>query len=153
MQDKGNTGCIFCDVSNPKDDAANLVVYRGNLTYVMLNCYPYNNGHLMIVPFVHKPSLNSLDPKTRTELMEMISQAEKVLGSVYDPNGFNIGTNIGSAAGAGIADHIHFHIVPRWSGDTNFMSTLGETRVIPEDLDETCQRVREAWLSDDHRNA
>jgi ATP adenylyltransferase len=147
MQDKENTGCIFCIDSNPEHDPKNLVVYRAKLVYVLLNRYPYNNGHLMIAPYAHKPSLDALDPETRAEMMELISQAQKVLEDIYKPNGFNIGANIGAAAGAGFLEHIHFHIVPRWSGDTNFMSTLGETRVIPEDLNDTYRRVREAWLS------
>lgn len=153
MQNNKGEDCIFCHQADTVDDTKNLVVYRWKLAYVMLNRYPYNNGHLMIAPYAHKPSLDVLDFETRAEMMELISQAEKVLRNIYKPNGFNIGANIGAAAGAGFVGHIHFHIVPRWSGDTNFMSTLGETRVIPEDLDDTYRRVREAWLNYDNKDA
>ena len=138
-------GCVFCRESQHSDGPDNLIVYRGRLAFVILNRYPYSNGHLMIVPDVHQPSLELLDIPTRAEMMELINLATVVLGEVYHPAGFNIGANIGAAAGAGVADHVHIHVVPRWMGDTNFMSTLGETRVLPEELEHTYRRVTEAW--------
>lgn len=138
--------CIFCSALQQKDGLENLVIWRSKLAFVILNRYPYNNGHLMVVPNAHKPSLEFLDPETRSELMELTSQAIMLLRRVYNPQGFNMGVNIGAAAGAGIAEHVHMHLLPRWSGDTNFMSTVAETRVMPEDLTATYRRVRAAWL-------
>jgi ATP adenylyltransferase len=112
---------------------------------VILNRYPYTNGHLMIVANAHLPALDFLDAPTRAEMMELINLSTVVLKEIYHPEGFNIGANIGSAAGAGVADHVHIHVVPRWKGDTNFMSTLGEIRVLPEELELTYRRVIEAW--------
>jgi ATP adenylyltransferase len=138
-------GCIFCDEAKQQDGPDNLIVMRGSTAYVMLNRFPYTSGHLMVVPFAHLSSFELLDPATRAELMELVASAISVLGTVYHPDGLNIGANIGSAAGAGVADHVHIHIVPRWAGDTNFMSTLGETRVLPEELEETYRRLHAAW--------
>jgi ATP adenylyltransferase len=140
-------GCVFCNEAQQKDGPDNLIVMRGTTAYVMLNRFPYTSGHLMVVPFVHLGSFELLDPATRAEMMELVTTATSVLGNVYHPDGFNIGANIGSAAGAGIADHVHMHVVPRWAGDTNFMSTLGETRVLPEELEETYHRMHAAWLA------
>ena len=140
-----NDGCIFCEEPARQDCSENLIVFRGRYAYVILNRYPYTSGHLMIVPFVHLPSLELLDPETRAEMMELSARAIRVLQAVYHPQGFNLGVNIGAAAGAGITEHVHMHVVPRWSGDTNFMSTLGQTRVLPESLGDTCRRVRSAW--------
>jgi ATP adenylyltransferase len=112
---------------------------------VILNRYPYTTGHLMIVPFDHQPSLELLDAETRAELMELASQSIRVLQLEYAPQGFNLGINIGEAAGAGILGHVHLHVVPRWKGDTNFMSTLGDTRVLPEALEDTWRRIKIAW--------
>lgn len=144
---KSPTDCIFCKALKQVDNFENLVIYRGELAFVMLNRYPYNNGHLMVVPITHQPSLNDLDYEVRCEIMELLNHAELVLRAVYHPDGLNIGANVGTAAGAGMADHVHFHIVPRWSGDTNFMSTLAGTRVLPEALDETYHRLLEKWES------
>lgn len=138
-------GCIFCSRPLQPDGPQNLIVARGQRAYVILNLFPYTSGHLMVVPFDHKPSLELLDAVTRAEMMELLSHAVEVLRLVYRPQGFNLGANIGELAGAGIADHVHLHVVPRWGGDTNFMTTLGETRVIPENLEETYRRVREGW--------
>jgi ATP adenylyltransferase len=114
---------------------------------VILNRFPYTSGHLMTVPYAHVATLDELDCQTRAELMELAVTAMQVLGAVYHPQGFNLGMNIGDAGGAGIAEHIHMHVVPRWIGDTNFMSALGETRVLPELLNETYRRVCGAWCT------
>ena len=129
--------CIFCSYPKEQKDAANLIVYRGASVFSILNRYPYTSGHLMVVPYEHVASIEELSAQTRCELIETVNVAIGVLRNVYHPDGFNIGINMGSAAGAGIAEHAHVHIVPRWGGDTNFMSTIGETRVIPEDLEVT----------------
>jgi len=137
--------CVFCDEPIQPDCAENLIVFRGKRAFVILNRYPYTSGHLMIVPFDHQPSLELLDAETRAELMELASQSIRVLQSEYAPQGFNLGINIGEAAGAGILGHVHLHVVPRWKGDTNFMSTLGDTRVLPEALEDTWRRIKTAW--------
>ena len=139
-------GCIFCMAQEKEDSAENLIAFRGERVYVILNRYPYTSGHLMVVPFDHKPNLEELDPQTRTEMIELTTRCMAVLRKVYHPQAFNMGANIGEAAGAGVKSHVHIHIVPRWEGDTNFMSILGETRVLPESLERTYQRVRNGFL-------
>jgi ATP adenylyltransferase len=139
------TSCVFCRVQAQTCDAENLIVFRGLEAFVILNRYPYTSGHLMVVANDHHPSLENLDVKTRAEMMELATQAMHLLRKVYQPEAFNLGANIGEAAGAGIAGHVHLHVVPRWGGDTNFMSALAETRVLPEDLNETYRRVYAAW--------
>ncbi len=134
-------GCLFCVKPQLKDAKAH-ILYRDHLCYVILNRFPYNNGHLMVVPYRHAATLESLDTETLTELMTLTQLSLRVLREAYDPQGFNVGMNIGEAAGAGIADHIHLHIVPRWGGDTNYMTTTGQTRVIPEWMDQTYERLR-----------
>jgi ATP adenylyltransferase len=138
-------GCVFCNEVKKEDGAGNLVVYRGERVYVILNRYPYTNGHLMVVPFMHLATLEVMDVPTRAELIELLSYSTSVLKAVYNPAGFNIGANVGISAGAGIADHFHMHVVPRWSGDTNFMSTISGTRIISEAMDDTYQRICAAW--------
>jgi ATP adenylyltransferase len=142
---KNEEGCVFCAVQTEPDKIENLVVFVGVQCFVILNRYPYTSGHLMVVPKVHVPSLEALVSETRGEVMELAAQAIQVLNAVYQPQGFNLGINMGEAAGAGITEHIHLHIVPRWVGDTNFMSTLGQTRVLPELLEDTYQRVKGGW--------
>ena len=135
-------GCVFCIAQAMTDSAENLIAYRGKLAYVILNRYPYTSGHLMVIPFEHKSNLEELDPETRAEMMELTSRCTTVLKNIYKPQGFNIGVNIGEAAGAGVLGHVHIHIVPRWKGDTNFMSSVGGTRVLPEALEDTYKRVK-----------
>ena len=137
--------CVFCAAPGQEDGTANLIVHRGEKVYAILNRYPYTSGHLMVVPFAHVSSIELLTPEVRFDMIEMVNQAIIVLRKVYQPDGFNIGINMGEAAGAGIAEHAHIHVVPRWAGDTNFMSTTGETRVIPEDLAVTFKRISETW--------
>jgi ATP adenylyltransferase len=139
-------GCVFCNALAKKQDGPkNLIVHRGERAFVIVNLYPYTNGHLMVAPMEHQPSLELLDAGTRAEMMELTSQAVALLKKIYHPHAFNVGANIGRAAGAGVPDHVHLHIVPRWSGDSNFMSVLGETRVLPETIEETYKRIREGW--------
>jgi ATP adenylyltransferase len=142
---KPGSGCVFCRILKQDTDQKNLVILRTPLAFVILNRYPYTSGHLMVVPNLHLPSLEDLDKETRSGMMELSAHAIVVLRKVYQPEAFNFGANIGAAAGAGIAGHVHLHIVPRWGGDTNFMSTLGETRVLPEELEQTYHRISAAW--------
>jgi ATP adenylyltransferase len=137
------SGCVFCDAAASRTDSGDsLVVARSSLAYVILNLYPYNNGHLMVVPNRHIGSLASATAEELSELMRFTRDAEVALGEAYQPHGLNVGINLGRAAGAGVLDHIHIHLVPRWTGDTNFMSAVGETRVIPESLGATVARLR-----------
>jgi len=134
-------GCVFCAKLYAPDESEH-VLCRGQFAYVTLNRYPYNNGHLMVIPNIHVASLENLAAPTLAELMQLTNRGLAVLRQAYQPDGFNIGVNLGHAAGAGIAEHVHIHIVPRWSADTNFMPIVGETRVIPETLDQTFTRLR-----------
>ncbi|HZW05155.1 MAG TPA: HIT domain-containing protein [Anaerolineaceae bacterium] len=145
MQQDRSPGCVFCRAQQKEDGLDNLIVARGQRAFIILNRYPYTSGHVMVVPNVHLPSYEMLDPETRSEIMELMTAVTGVLREVYHPEGFNVGANIGEAAGAGIAAHVHFHIVPRWGGDTNFMSSVGETRVLPESLAETYERIAAGW--------
>lgn len=138
-------GCVFCRALNHEDGPINGVLYRGKWSFVILNTYPYTNGHMMVLPYQHVPDLNDLTPQTRGEMFELVNRVSMTLKKVYHPQGFNIGINMGEAAGAGIEAHIHIHVVPRWSGDTNFMTAIGQTRVMPESLEETYRRVKAAW--------
>ena len=142
---KTDEGCIFCNALKQTDGPENLIVTRGPQAFVMLNRFPYTSGHLMIVPYEHQPSLELLEPASRADIMELAAQAMRVLEAVYAPQGFNLGMNIGNAAGAGISEHVHLHVVPRWVGDTNFMSSVSQVRVLPELLEETYRRVKAAW--------
>jgi ATP adenylyltransferase len=134
-------GCIFCDAL-AGDDAAPLMLVRGTSSFVILNLYPYNNAHLMVVPNRHIASLAAATPEELTELMRLTRVAEMALAEAYRPQGLNVGMNIGRPAGAGVADHMHIHVLPRWSGDTNFMSVVGGVRVMPEELGQTAERLR-----------
>lgn len=143
--------CIFCNMAAPPEDAnsdeRNLIVHRGAHNFVVLNRFPYTSGHLMVVPFAHVAQLNAIDEATASELMQLTRAAEGHLRNIYRPDGLNIGMNIGESAGAGIAGHIHMHVLPRWLGDSNFMTTIGETRILPEDLGVTWQRLHGAFAT------
>ena len=140
------TGCVFCRARDGNDRDF-LIVYRGDLNFIILNLYPYTSGHLMIVPYEHADSLAAVDGRTTAEMMEMAKRAQTALESEYHPDGFNIGMNLGRSAGAGVADHIHLHVVPRWTGDANFVSIVGETRVLPEDLATTYEKLKKHFGS------
>lgn len=138
------TDCVMCRANKSMDDAGNLILHRAEHCYVILNRYPYNNGHLMIVPFAHKSSISELDAETWQEASELIRICEKAFILVYHPDGINIGMNLGNAAGAGIAEHLHIHMVPRWNGDSNFMSVVCGERVIPEAFESTYDKLKTA---------
>ena len=125
-------GCVFCQAASGTDDRQNLVLLRGERVFLILNRFPYNNGHFMVVPYRHVSSLVELDAETLAEMMLFLNRGLRALQKAMAPDGFNIGVNIGEAAGAGIQDHVHLHAVPRWTGDTNFMPVVGETRVVPQ---------------------
>jgi len=137
-------GCVFCDAPKENDDAKTLIVHRGEYCFVILNAYPYTPGHVMIVPYAHLDELQNLPSAAATEMMALSQRMETVLRQLYRPDGINLGMNIGKAAGAGIAGHIHMHVLPRWVADANFVSVVGETRVLPEVLEVTWRRMREA---------
>jgi ATP adenylyltransferase len=138
-------GCVFCGKTAEGDDAANLILHRGARAFVLLNLYPYNNGHLMVAPYAHIASLGDLDDQTSLEMMNLLKHAEATLLQAYSPQGFNVGMNVGAAAGAGIADHLHMHIVPRWRGDTNFMPVIADVKVMPDSLAGVYEKLKAAW--------
>ena len=137
-------GCIFCEKAASSDDRGNYVVLRAEHNFLILNLYPYTNGHLMVVPYEHVATLAGAPPATLEEMMRLTVRAEKALRRLYGPDGLNIGMNVGEAAGAGIAGHIHMHVLPRWTGDGSFMTTVSETRVLPETLETTYERLKAA---------
>ncbi|HEU5235928.1 MAG TPA: HIT domain-containing protein [Pyrinomonadaceae bacterium] len=140
---KSQDSCFFCEAAkNAADDAVNFVVHRGALNFAILNRYPYISGHLMIAPYAHLGELSAASKEVTDEMMDLVKRSQTALLEVYKPDGFNIGMNLGRAAGAGVADHIHMHMLPRWGGDTNFMSTIGETRVLAEELSVTYQKLK-----------
>jgi ATP adenylyltransferase len=132
--------CIFCNTTEP--GSADLILVRGRVSYVILNLYPYNNGHLMIVPDRHVATLAATSADEQSELMRFTRHAEIALTEAYAPQGFNVGINLGRPAGAGVLDHLHVHVVPRWNGDTNFMTVIGNVRVLPEALGDTVKRLK-----------
>lgn len=156
----GDHGCVFCNLLAATDYAiehgmakgaaeeAAGILERARFSFLVLNAFPYNNGHLMVVPYRHESSLAALPGEVATELMAETQRAERALRTVYAPDGLNLGINLGEQAGAGVADHLHLHAVPRWKGDTNFMSVIGETRVLPEMLSESWRRLRRALAED-----
>ena len=143
LSDK-SSGCVFCDKISAGDDVSEHVLLRGEAAYVTLNRYPYNNGHLLVVPYAHVPSLEDLPPVALQEMMVLANRGMAALRASMRPDGFNLGANLGKMAGAGIEQHVHLHVVPRWSADTNFMTAISETRTIPETLDETYVRLKSA---------
>jgi ATP adenylyltransferase len=138
-------GCIFCEIVKEKDDSVHHVVYRGKHCYAVLNKFPYNNGHVMVIPYMHAEDLLLVPEEVQAECQGLINKTIKALRRVFNPQGINIGLNMGSAAGAGIAEHIHYHILPRWLGDTNFMPVLAGAKVISESLDSTYKKLKEAY--------
>ena len=135
-------GCIFCAAVALQNDRETLILHRGQHAFVMLNKYPYNNGHLLVVPYAHSADLSALSAEAQGELMALLAQGIGWLKRASQPDGFNAGLNLGKAGGAGVTEHLHFHVVPRWAGDTNFMTITGEARVLPEWLDDTWSRLR-----------
>jgi len=135
-------GCIFCDKPKEGNDKKNLILYKGETSFIIMNRYPYSNGHLMAVPYRHINYMPELDHKERLELMNLTTKCIEIL-KVMNPDGFNIGMNLGTAGGAGIDDHLHFHIVPRWNGDTNFMPLIADVKVMPEYLEDTYETLSE----------
>lgn len=140
-------GCIFCEKPKQHNDLANLIPYRGQTCYVIMNYYPYNNGHIMVVPYRHTCDLTSLSHEENLEMMSLVSKSIQVISKALNPHGFNIGMNLGSVAGAGVKDHLHFHVVPRWNGDINFMPVVGHTKVISEALEVTCKKLKQYFES------
>jgi ATP adenylyltransferase len=140
-------GCIFCDHLARDDDAAAHILFRGESAFVLLNAFPYNTGHLMVAPSRHVASLHSLDPTELSALMELTSRSVDIVEDAMSPDGFNVGMNLGEAAGAGVPGHLHVHVVPRWRGDTNFMSVVGETKVLPEMLSDTDAKLRPGFAA------
>jgi ATP adenylyltransferase len=141
------TGCIFCDLPKAGDDAKTHIVHRGQNCYIVLNTYPYTPGHVMVVPFAHLDELQKLPVEAAHEMMDLSQKMERVLRRLYAPDGVNLGMNIGKAAGAGVAGHVHMHVLPRWVADANFVSVIGETRILPESLEITYERIKEALES------
>lgn len=135
-------GCVFCDKIAAQDDRKEFIVHRAEHCYIVLNTYPYTSGHVMIVPYAHLDELQKLPPAAAAEMMALAQKMEGVLRHVYHPEGLNVGMNIGKAAGAGVAGHVHLHMLPRWTADSNFMASVSETRVLPETLETTWERIR-----------
>ncbi len=139
------TGCLFCELLASHDDAAAHIVYRGELCFVVLNAFPYTSGHVMIAPYQHLAELAQLPRAAADEMMALTQRLETVLRALYRPDGINLGMNLGKAAGAGVAGHLHMHVLPRWVADANFMTTVGETRLLPEALETTYRRMKEVF--------
>lgn len=149
---KKSDGCVFCDKPLEGDDRAAYIVHRGVRAYVILNAFPYNNGHAMVVPYAHISALEDLPADTLHEMMDLAQQCIRALKTAFNPAGLNVGFNLGAAAGAGIADHLHMHLVPRWAGDTNFMPVLADVRVIPQSLDSAFLLLSEAFAALENEN-
>ena len=139
--------CVFCAAAQSTDDHASLVVHRATHNFVIVNRFPYTSGHIMVVPKRHVATLEAVPDEALVELIRLARESERHLRSIYRPEGLNLGVNVGKSAGAGIAGHLHMHVLPRWNGDTNFMTVVGETRVLPEDLEVTWERLRSAWAN------
>lgn len=149
-EDKGKQGCIFCPGEDRSSDRERLILYVGSRVMVIMNRYPYTNGHLLVAPVRHVPDLDSLSEEESLDLLGMVRESVGILRKVMAPDGFNVGLNLGHVAGAGVEEHLHFHIVPRWEGDTNFMPVLGEVRVIPEHIKETYDKLSPYFLKWKH---
>ena len=145
QKEKTIGGCVFCRAAAGEQDEENLVVHRARKNFIILNLYPYSTGHLMVVPYEHAPTLGQVAEETLMETILLARQAETHLRANYQPDGLNMGINVGKAAGAGVAGHIHMHVLPRWVADANFMTSVGETRVLPEDLSTTYEKLSRAW--------
>jgi ATP adenylyltransferase len=143
---KNVSGCVFCNAAAANQDEEWLIVQRAVKNFVILNRYPYTAGHVMIVPYAHTADFSGLERDTAAEMMLLTQRVQAAIDDVYHPDGFNLGMNLGHSAGAGIADHLHMHLLPRWTGDTNFMTTVGETRLEPEDLSTTYTKLRKALV-------
>jgi len=141
---KNVSGCVFCNAAAANEDEEWLIVHRAVKNYVILNRYPYTSGHVMIVPYAHTADFSGLERDTAAEMMLLTQRVQAAIDDVYHPDGFNLGMNLGRSAGAGIADHLHMHLLPRWTGDTNFMTTISETRLEPEELSTTYTKLRKA---------
>jgi ATP adenylyltransferase len=137
-------GCIFCDALAAKDDSKTHIVFRGAKNFVLLNRFPYTTGHVMVVPYAHVAEFSAADLETLAEMMSIAQRVQSALEKTYHPQGYNLGMNLGRAAGAGVVGHLHLHVLPRWAGDANFMTVVGETRVEPEDLSTTFEKLRKA---------
>jgi ATP adenylyltransferase len=142
--DKTDT-CILCSLPAADDDRASLIVHRGELCFVILNAFPYTNGHVMVAPYEHTRRLDDLDPDAAAEMMHLAQRSMQALERAYGPEGYNVGANVGAVAGAGVEDHVHMHVVPRWKGDTNFMPVLGDVRVLPQRLEDSWEDLHEAF--------
>ena len=138
-------GCLFCEKVRETDDRHALILHRAEHCFIMLNAFPYTSGHVMIAPYEHVNQLDKLSHPAAVEMILLAQRMESVLRSAYKPDGINLGMNIGACAGAGVSGHIHLHVLPRWPGDANFMTTVGETRVLPEGLSDTFARLRHGW--------
>jgi ATP adenylyltransferase len=138
------SGCVFCEAPR-RDDVEAFILFRGHESFVIMNIFPYTTAHLMIAPYMHVSSLAEVPKPVTDEMMDLAKRCLTVLEQVYHPHGYNLGMNLGRAAGAGIADHVHLHVLPRWNGDTNFMTTVGETRVLPEDLPTTYNKLKQLF--------
>jgi ATP adenylyltransferase len=144
---KKEEGCVFCEAfaADASQDQAHFILHRGTYCSVIMNLYPYNNGHLMVIPYVHQTTFEELPPETLLEIMTLMNRCVDVLREALNAEGFNIGVNLGKIAGAGIEQHVHMHIVPRWSGDTNFVTTIGQVRCIPESMQDTYEKLKAVW--------
>lgn len=144
---KGDPRCVFCDKQNEKDDRTSWIVHRGKHCYICLNAFPYTSGHVMVIPYQHLDELQKLPEEAAQEMMALCQRTETALRNLYHPDGINLGMNLGAAAGAGVAGHLHMHVLPRWVADANFMTVIGETRILPETLEKTWQRMRKEFGS------
>jgi ATP adenylyltransferase len=145
LKGEKSSDCIFCSKPALDDDARSFIVTRGSSCFVMLNAFPYTNGHLMVAPYEHTADLRDLQPDVASELMALTQRSLDAIEQVYSPEGFNLGANLGEVAGAGFAQHLHMHVVPRWKGDTNFMPVVGDTSVMPEALPDSWRKLRDAF--------